>query len=147
MGSKSACFYGNNTKVISNDSTDQSTAIDAAQWTFNHQMVNVGANIPPAMNKLVFLRAGKIWSNQLEFNLGASTYTNIQLTFRDNLGTSGQFLNSASGAVPVISLGGGLTGTQLMNLVILQPGTYSMVLAMLTGGNWSAFEMEWIVLP
>jgi hypothetical protein len=146
-GASPLAFTGNNTSVVSTDTTDASTSVDAAQWTFTHQMVNAGANIPPSMSKLIFLRAGTTYVNEVEANLGASTYSNIQLTFRDNLGTSGQFLNSATGAVPVISLGSGLTGIQSFHVCILQPGTYSMVLAMETGGVWSAFEMEWIVLP
>jgi len=142
-------FTGNNTSVVSTDTTDQSTVVDAAQWTFTHQMVNVAANIPPSMSKVVFMRAGKNWQNKIEIALGAPNYTNVQLTFRDNLGTSGQFLNSATGSAPVILFGGGaaITGNQVLTLPVLQPGTYNMVLAMLTGGNWSAFEMEWVVVP
>jgi hypothetical protein len=140
-------FTGANTKIISADTTDASTTIDAIQWTFNHQMVNAAANIPPALAKTVFLRAGVIWDNQIEINLSGGTCNNVQLTFRDNLGTSGTFLNSAIGAVPVISFGSGLTGTLVLHLSLLQPGTYSMALIMVIAGNWSAFEMEWIVLP
>jgi hypothetical protein len=140
-------FTGNNTQLITLNGTDASTIADAAQWTLNHQMVNVAANIPTSLNKLVFLRAGKAWQNQIEINFGASTYTSVQLSFRDNLGTSGQFLNSATGAVPVISFSGGITGNKVLNLTLTQTGVYSMVLVMVTGGNWSAFEMEWVVLP
>jgi hypothetical protein len=142
----SLAFTGNNTKVISSDTTDQSTVVDAQQWTFTHQMVNVAANIPPSMNKVVFLRAGKNWTNQVEIAFGAPNYNNVQLTFRDNIGTSGQFLNSATGSLPVISFGNGITGNQVLALPILQPGVYNIVMVMLTGGNWSTFEMEWIVV-
>jgi hypothetical protein len=143
----SLAFTGNNTQLISTDTTDASTEVDAAQWTFTHQMVNVAANIPPSMNKVVFMRAGKNWQNKIEIAFGASTYNNVQLTVRDNLGTSGQFLNSATGSVPVISFGNGITGNQVLSLPVLQPGVYNMVLVMETGASWSAFEMEWIVVP
>lgn len=140
-------FTGNNNKLNSLNGTDASTVAEAIQWTFDHQMVNVAANIPTAMNKLIFARAGKYWDNQFEINFGASTYNNVQLSFRDNLGTSGQFLNSASGAVPVISFGNSITGVQLLHFTFSQPGVYSLVLVMQTGANWSAFEIECVALP
>ncbi len=142
-----ANYTGSNTKVNSWDTTDAATGQDAIQWTFNHQMVNVAANIPGALNNVAFLRAGKIWDNQIEFALGGAANNNIQLTFRDNLGTTGQFLNSATGSVPVISLGNGLNGAQIMHVTFLQPGIFQMVLISQIGANWSAFPMEWIVLP
>ncbi|MEI8135554.1 MAG: hypothetical protein WCH46_10870 [bacterium] len=145
-GASPLVYIGANTKVVSYDITDAATTTDALQWTFNHQMVNVGANIPSALNKIAYLRAGAIWDNQVEINFGASTYNNVQLTVRDNLATSGQFLNSATGSVPVISFGSGITGNQVLHVSLLRPGVYSMVLAMVTGGVWSVFEMEWIVI-
>jgi len=139
-------YTGNNTKVSSLDNTDASTGVDALIWTFNHQMVNTSANIPASLSRVVFLRYGFIWDCQVEINFGGSTYNNVQLTVRDNLGTSGQFLNGATGSIPVISFGNGITGNQILHVSLLRPGTYSMVLIMQTGGNWSAFEMEWIVI-
>jgi hypothetical protein len=140
-------FTGNNTKVASLDTTDAATIVNAGQWTMLHQMVNVGATIPPALNKLVFLRAGSIWDNQVEINFGASAYNNVYLGFRDNLGTSGVFINGSSGGVPVLSFGNGITGNQVLHVTIAQPGIYSMVLSMVLSGNYNAFEMEWVVLP
>jgi hypothetical protein len=43
--------------------------------------------------------------------------------------------------------GSGITGNQLLHATMLQPGIYSMVLGMLLAGNWSTYEMEWVVLP
>ncbi len=146
-GTNPFAFTGNNTKVVSWDTTDASTIADATQWTFNHQMVNASPNIPPSLNKVVFCRAGRTWDNQIEINFGASTYTNVVLTMRDNLGTSGTFSNSGAGSIPVVSLGTTLTGIQILHLTFLQPGVYSMVLVMVSAGVWSTFEMECIVLP
>jgi len=123
-GTNPLVFTGNNTQVISLNPTDASTQADAAQWTLNHQMVNVAANIPTALNKVVFLRAGAFWQNQIEINFGASTYTSVMLSFRDNLGTSGQFLNSATGAVPVITFSGGMTGNKILNFTMSQTGVF-----------------------
>src|SRR5690348_8595743 len=52
-------YTGNNTRLGSLDTTDQTTVQEAAQWSMSHQMVNVGGNIPPTLNKVVFLRAGQ----------------------------------------------------------------------------------------
>ena len=140
-------YTGNNTTLVSLDGTDASTTTDAAQWAFSHQMVNTAAALPLSLRKVAFLRAGKIWENQIEIALGGSNYTDVQLSFRDNAGTSGSFLNGAAGAVPVISFPGTLTGNVVLHVTILQPGTYSMVLIGLFSGNYNAFEMEWVVLP
>jgi hypothetical protein len=147
-GSPTFAYSGNNTKVVSWDVTDAATSQDAVQWAFAHQMVNVGANIPIALNSLAFLRAGAIMDNQIEFAFGGSTFNNVQLTFRDNIGTSGQFLNAATGSVPVISYGSGFTGNTVLHISFFQPGVYQMVLiAQVGAGAWVAFPMEWVVIP
>ena len=110
-------------------------------------MVNVSATLGPAMQKVVFLRAGAKWENQVEIAFGASNYTNVQLSFRDNLGTSGSFLNGSTGAVPVVTFSGTQTGNLVLHATILQPGNYSMVIVASTGGTFSTFEMEWVVIP
>jgi hypothetical protein len=142
-------FTGNvaNTKVSSLDTTDAATTVNALQWTFARQMVNVGANIPPVLARTIFLRAGGIWDNQFEIAFGGATYNNVQLTFLQNLATSGQFLNAATGSIPVINFGNGFTGNLVMHVNLMQPGIYQMGLIMTTGGNWSVFDMEWVVLP
>ncbi len=145
-GTNPFVYTGNNTKVVSLDTTDALSVQDAAQWTFAHQMVNSSATLGPALQKVVFLRAGNKWDNQVEINLGVSNYTNVQLSFRDNLGTSGAFLNGSTGAMPVVSFSGTQTGVLVLHLTLLQPGNYSMVIVASTGGTFSTFEMEWVVL-
>jgi hypothetical protein len=142
-------FTGNNTQVVSLDTTDQATIVNAGQWTFDHQMVNASANIPPILNNTVFLRSqGRIYQNQIELGLGGSTYNNVQLTPFQNLATSGQFLNSATGSVPVISFGSGYTGNVILKISLRMTGVFQMALIMQQGaGSWSAFPMRWIVLP
>ncbi|MEI8133511.1 MAG: hypothetical protein WCH46_00370 [bacterium] len=146
-GTNALAFTGNNTSVASYDLTDGATVVDAAQWTIAHQMVNASSNIPPSMNKVVFVRAGEIWDNKLEINFGASSYNNVQLTFRDNLGTSGQFVNGATGGVPVYNFGNGITGNQILHLTLLRPGVYNMVFLMVLSSNWSTYDFQLIVLP
>lgn len=140
-------FSATNTKVLSLDTTDALSGVDALQWTFAHQMVNVSSTLAPPMRKVAFLRAGRKWNNILEFDMGVLNYSNVQLSFRNNLATSGTFLNGAAGTVPVISFTGVFTGVNILQLTLLQPGVYSMVLSGTNGGSSYAFEMEWIVLP
>jgi hypothetical protein len=147
IGTNALAFTGSNTAVASLDTTDAATTADAAQWTIAHQMVNASANIPPTMNNVVFARAGAIWDNKLEINFGGTSYNSVQLTFRDNLGTSGQFINSSGAGVPVFSFGSGITGNQVMHLTLMKPGVYTMVFVMVLSGNWSTYEFELIVLP
>lgn len=146
FGTNVFAFTGNNTQVVSLDGTDAATGLEAQQWTFSHQMVNVGASIPPPLRKVVFMKASHIFENQVEINLGGLNYTNMQLSFRDNLATSGTYLNGAAGSVPVIAFSGTLTGNVLLKVTIIRPGKYSMVLIGTNSGTVSAFEMEWIVL-
>jgi hypothetical protein len=143
----SLVFTGNNTRVNSLDVTDAATTVDCQQWSFNHRMVNAGANIPPGLSKVAYCRAGKNYDNQIEINFGASSYNNVQLTMRDNQATSGTFLNGSTGSIPAFSYGNSITGRQVLHITIPQPGIYSVVLVMLFSGNWSAFEMELVVLP
>ncbi len=146
-GTNPIALTGNNTFVSSLQSTDASTVADAAQWSFSHQMVNANSALGPAMKKVVFLRAGSLWQNNIEINFGAANYTNVQLSLRDNLGTSGVFFNGSAGAVPVILFAGTQTGTLTLHLVIPQPGMYSTVLVLNNAGTYSTFEMELVVIP
>jgi hypothetical protein len=140
-------FTGNNTKVASMDTTDAATSVDAAQWTLNHQMTNASAGIPPSLGKIAYVRTGPYWDNQLEINFGVSSYNNVQLTLRDNLGTSGMFVNGATGGIPAFSFGSGITGNQVLHLTLLKAGTYNLVIAMVLSSNWNAFEIELVAMP
>lgn len=146
-GTNPFAFTGSNTNVTSLDSTDASTTVDAAQWSFAHQMVNGSSALGPALRKMIFLRAGRLWQNNVELNLGGANYTDVQLSLRDNLGTSGTFLNGSAGTIPVVAFPGTLTGTVILRITIFQPGVYSMVIVANNAGTYSTFEMEWVVLP
>ena len=142
-------FTGNNTKVVSLDTTDAATTVDCTQWTFSHQMVNVAANIPPILKNTAYVRMGAYNDNQLEIDLGGTTWNNVQITFFQNLATSGQFLNGATGSIPAILIGNGFTGLQVLHVNLIQLGVYHIALIMQNSGSgaWSVFPMEWVVLP
>lgn len=120
---------------------------DAAQWTQSHQAGNFTSSIAPPLRKVVFLRGGRQWKNTLEVALGGSTFTDIQLTFRDNAASAGNFAGSSNGSVPVFKWTGSFTGTVGLQLSLKDMARVSMVMKLVTGGNHSMFEMEWIVVP
>lgn len=145
-GTNTVAFSGANTTVISLDTTDQTTVVQAAQFVVRTKMVNIGASINSSVNKIAFCKAGAYWQNQIEIAFGATNWTDVQLSFRDNLGTTGAFAGSASGAVPVFSFSGTITGNTVLYMTIPNPGTYSLVLVMSNAGTYSTFEMEIVAL-
>jgi hypothetical protein len=58
----------------------------------------------------------------------------------------GSFAGSASGAVPVFSFSGVITGNAMLTITFPNPGTYSLVLVLDNAGTYSTFEMEIVVL-
>jgi len=109
-------------------------------------MVNVGASVNGSVSKIAFVKAGQYWDNQIEIAFGATNWTNVQLSFRDNLATSGVFANSASGAVPVFAFAGTITGNTTLHLTIPTAGTYSLVFVMNNAGTFSTFEVEIVAI-
>lgn len=121
---------------------------DAAQWTMVHQTGNFTSAIAPPLRKVVFLRGGRQWKNTLEVDLGATTFTDIQMTFRDNAASAGNFANSANGSIPVFLWTGNFTGKVNLVLSLQDFGRYSLVLKLKeTALLQSMFEMEFIIVP
>jgi hypothetical protein len=145
-GTNTVAYTGNNTGVTSLNTTDATTVVQAEQWVLQTRMVNVASLINPAVSKIAFVHAGPYWSNQIEIGFGATNWTNVQLSFRDNLGTTGTYAGSGTPAVPVFLFTGVTTGNTILNLTIPNPGTYSLVLVMDNAGTWSTFEMEIVAL-
>jgi hypothetical protein len=141
-GTNTVAFTGNNTTVISLNNTDATTVTQAIQWVVRTKMVNVGAAINSTVSKIAFVKAGPYWQNNIEIGFGVTNWTNVQLSFRDNLGTLGAFAGSASGAIPAFAFSGTITGNMVLSMTIPNPGTYSLVLVMDNAGVWSTFEME-----
>ena len=144
-GTNSVAFTGTAT-MSSLNTTDAATIAWAQQWVVQTGMVNVGAAINSAISKAGFGKAGAYWQNSYQIGLGGTNYTDVQLSFRDNLATTGVFAGSASGAVPVFSFAGTHTGNESLVMTIPNPGTYSLVLVMSNAGTYSTFEMEIVAL-
>jgi hypothetical protein len=123
---------------------------DAVQWNFSHQIVNASSSLAIPLRKVMFMRGGMQWQMNISIDFGGDTYTDLELTLRDNAATSGDFLNSALGTIPVISFPGNFTSVQNFQVTITQFGRISMVLFAkdsTSGATYSMFEMEWIVIP
>lgn len=124
---------------------DLQKVADAQQWNFQHLTAKLDATVPPPLKKLLFLRGGVQWKNQITLTLGGATYNDLQLSFRDNAATRGD----AQGTIPVISFtGGNLTGSITLEVVLKQFGRFKMGLRAIDGSsNNSMFEMDWVVVP
>ena len=118
---------------------------DADQWNFQHLTGKGGdTTITLPLLKVIFLRGGAQWKNSIRLTLGGATYNDLQLSFRDNAATRGDY----RGTIPVISFtGGNLTATITLEVVLKTFGEYTMGLRAYDGSNISMFEMEWIVVP
>lgn len=126
---------------------DQLAVNDAAQWTFSHQIVNTAASLPIPLRKVMFMRGGTQWEMDIQIDFGPDTYSDVQLSLRDNGGTSGDFQDATAGTIPVVFFAGNFTGIQNFRVTIPQFGRISA--AFVAKDNYTAqysmFEMEWVI--
>lgn len=130
--------------ITANGTDSQQKVEDAVMWNFRHLTKSDNTAIAPALEKLIFLRAGRDWTNTIQIDFGGTTYTDIQLTFRNNSATRGD----KQGTVPVISFtGSSWTGTQDLEVILLKPGLVQMGMRLIdNSSNWYYFEMEWNIV-
>lgn len=127
---------------------DQLAVADAAQWTFLHKSGNFGATVAPPVKKIVFFRGGREWEMVLPINLGAASYSDLQLSFRDNATSAGDYTGSSTGTIPAILFSGSLTGTVDLVLSLAQLGHFALAISARDGSsNWSMFEIECYIIP
>lgn len=117
---------------------------EAAQWTFAHQGLNTSASNPPALQKVVFLRGGSSYEMSFSIDFGASNHNGVQLSFRDNAATPGDF--TGTGTIPVITFPAVYTGVKTFKVTLKMLGTFVMALRTTSGGTNYLFEMEWNVV-
>lgn len=133
------------------ETDNQQRVADAAQWTFSHGIKNTDPNPAPPILPIIFLRGGNRWQNTININLGASNYSDLQLSFRDNAASTGNFTGSGTGSIPVISFTArAYTGNVGLKVTLTQYGRFRMILRAIdpaNANNYSMFEMEWIVVP
>lgn len=137
-------FTYNGTPTCSALGTDSLQRVaDADQWNFSHLTRNSSATLAPPLTKVIFLRGGTDWEMSIPINFGGATYNDLQLSFRDNAGTRGDF----AGTVPAIMFQGLFTGSQTLVVTLKSFGHVSIGLRAIDGSaNWNMFEMEWIIV-
>ncbi len=137
--------------VICPNVQDFASVEEANIWNGLHLMTAQNNQLPIAVQKIMFLKAGSAFVNNIFLDWSAGvTSTDVQLSFRDNSTTSGNFQNSATATVPVFAWSGPTFGSTARNLevTLLRPGRFQMALRIIdNSGNYSMYEMDWIVLP
>jgi hypothetical protein len=143
-------FAYNGLPVCNANGTDNIQMVsDATQWNFQHQTADTSAYAAIPIRKVIFLRGGTQWAMDIPLALGGANYANLQLGFRDNAATRGDF----SGTYPVIdfsNVGVPFTGNVTLRVILKTMGHVSMVLRAIDNAgpaNWSMFEMEWVIVP
>jgi hypothetical protein len=128
--------------------TDNQLAVaEAAQWNFMHGTKSVDPNISPLLSDLIFLKAGDAWVMAIPLSAGATTLTDIELSYRDNAATSGSYVGTSAGGVPVISFTGSFTGNLNLNITLAKGGRTQLALrAIDNAGNYSMFGLECIIV-
>lgn len=132
-----------------NESDNMQMVSDARDWNMQHQTVDTSAFAALPIRKILFLRGGTQWMNSIPLSLGPGNYSNLQLSFRDNAATRGDY----AGTYPVIefaNVGTPFTGNVNLNVVLNMMGRVSMVIRAIDNsvpGVWSMFEMEWMIVP
>ncbi|MDP4198492.1 MAG: hypothetical protein Q8922_00860 [Bacteroidota bacterium] len=113
-------------------------------------MTTNNPQLPLVVEGLMYLKSGPFTNNIFLDFTGGATSTDVQLGFRDNSYTSGDFTAGATGTIPVFAFPGapvtyGGTG-HILSVTLLKPGRYSMGIRIVDNvGNYSLFPMEWIV--
>ena len=130
---------------------DFDAAIAANVWNGTHQMTTTNSQLPLSASKLVFLKSDPRFINTifLDWTGGTTSSSDIELSFRDNSATSGSFQHSGQGTIPVFSFPASTWGGtgKAFTVSLLRTGRFSVAIRIIdNGGNYSMFEMDWIVL-
>ena len=124
--------------------TNAQMVADADQWMFLHKTADLSTDLPPPLDKLLFLRGGTQWQMVLKFAL-SEDISNLQLSFLDNAATRGEI----GGTIPVIEFDATLSGIISLELTLKQMGDVSMGLRTITsaGSDWAMYESRWRIVP
>lgn len=137
--------------IVAANPYDFDAVVQSTNWNTVHAMTVPSAGLPIDVQKIMFLKADPRFVNNLYFDFtGGATSTDIQFSMRDNSATSGMFENAAAATIPVFtfpstSTYGGLGRNVQVSLSM--PGRFHVAFRIVdNSGNWSMFEMEWVVL-
>ena len=135
--------------VFTNGTDSGQNVSDADQWNFSHKTVNTASSLAPPLKKIVFMKAGIQWTNQLPLTFPVSpAFVDLQLSFMENAATRGD----VQGTFPVIRWNTTTyTGIVLLNLILKRTGRFSLGLVGINnnsspGPGWSMFELDVIAI-
>jgi len=118
---------------------------DAAQWNFLNTTGSLGSSTAVPLRKIFFVRRGTQFQMNFPMTSGATNIVDVLLTFRFNLGTSGN-VGASTPTVPVIAWRGYNTaGALTLGLTFNNSAHGRQVLVVWTkdnGGNFAVFELE-----
>ena len=134
--------YGTNASLKANRSDDNQMNAEATQWNTQSKSLPDDPDIPPALKKVAFIRSGEEWYTTIEIDFGGTTYTDIEISFRNNAATRGD----AQGTIPVYSFTGTTwTGTKTLYVTLKHPGDFILGMRLIDdSSNYYFCEMEWI---
>ncbi len=137
--------YNGIPSCLANDTTKPEKILEQTNWNFTHLTRNSSALLAPPLRSMIFLRGGKEWTMNIPLALGVGSYSDLQLSFLENAGTRGDYL----GTIPVISFTArAYTGSVTLKIISQQMGKVSVGLrAIDASGNWSMFNMDWVIVP
>jgi hypothetical protein len=121
----------------------QQNVADSNQWNFRHGTANLSNAIPPQLSDVIFLRSGLQWLMNVPINLGGLSYPDLQISFRNNAGTT----QGSRGTIPVIGFNArSYTGNVNLLLTLRCTGSFIMGLrAIDSRGNYYMYETDWFV--
>lgn len=134
------------------NANDYDSAEQAATWNTLHQMVTPNPAIPLSVQKIMFLKAGTAFVNNifLDWKAGVTSVGDIELSLRDNSVTNGDFTSGSTGSVPVFAFPSTATYGGVgrnFQVTLLRTGRFQVCLRVNdNSGNFSMYEMDWIVL-
>ncbi|MDP4198704.1 MAG: hypothetical protein Q8902_03940 [Bacteroidota bacterium] len=123
----------------------------AAAWNSLHAMTATTPLFPIAVEKIMFLKAGTAFVNNIYLDFSAGiTSQDILFSFSENSLTSGDFTGGGAGTIPVFAFPTAPTygGTaRNLQITLLRTGRFKVAFRILdSAANYSTYEMEWIVL-
>ncbi len=145
----SAPGVGTTSNIMAVNPQDFPSIEAAATWNATHAMTTINPQIPLVNEGLMYLHAGSNFYNNIYLDItGGTTLVSVQLSFRDNSYTAGDFTAGATGTIPVFDFGTGpfMGLGKLFQVTLLQTGRFQMGLRLVdNAGNYSMFPMDWLV--
>ena len=136
--------------IVATSPYDFQSTNAATFWNTTQAMTLPMSGLPISVQNKVFLKAGPFFNNIFLDFTGGATSTDIQLSMRDNSVTSGNFQDSSSGTIPVLAFPNitSYAGTgRNFQVTLTRTGRFAVALRIIdNSGNYSMFEMDWIVL-